>query len=438
MRVAEKIVRNGKFWLPSDPETEFHGKLIISDGGKIRLEMTDDLGIGMEGGKFRPFLDEPRIVDTSRILGKIEKEDVTLDGCFCLSSPLLMFAQGINTCHIHVSRAMLGVGYKSEVAKFNTFRFSVEGLEEWLGICAIEIDRSDLPSKASIKYSRPEDINLSSIDGVDIQLVFEFSDIKNLPIITEATIKNLAYIKLISKKERPLSDFITITDKLNSFLCFAIDKTVSIKDVVATSNPVLQGDSKKPAPVKIFYRSYIFSPKKPEIYFQTMLFPFPYIKDNASDTIKNWIKIYKTTYPSISLCLHKAGEHRYMDDEFLTLAQGLEVYHRKTHPNTLTKLRLNQRLCDLLNSFKKLYSKNGEIEKIAEDIAGIRNYLIHRNNRFKDKSDNAGLLDFLSMKMESIFQLHLLKEIGFTDGNIKKIAQKNPELKQKLDMNNTT
>ena len=447
MRVAEKIVRNGKFWLPSDPETKIHGKLIISDGGKIRLEMTDDFGIGIEGGKFRPFLDESSSVDTSRILGEIEEEDVTLDGCFCLSSPFLVLAQGINTCDIHVSRAMLGTAYGAEVAKFNTLRFSVEGLEEWLDIRAITVDYniSDLLSEAYIKYSLPKAMSLSSIDGIDIQLGFR-ADLPSRRSIVEAKIKHHAYIKLISEKERPLSDFIDMVTKLNSFLCFAIDKTVSIKDVVAKSNLVLSRVGKNtPASVKIFYQSYIFSPQKPEICFQTMLFLFPDIKDNSSDTIKNWMRVHKTTDPAINLYLHKISTYVYMDDKFLALVQGLEVYHQKIYKEVCRRkpykrkgLSLNERLCELLNSFKNFYSNNSKIDQIAQDIVGIRNYLIHRDNGFKDKAQDAKTLYFLSMIMKSIFQLHILKEIGFTDRNIKQIAQDNPELKQKLDMNNTT
>ncbi len=446
MRVAEKIVREGKFWLSSNTKDRISGKLIISDGGEIRLEMTDVFGKGSDD-KFESIFDEVNAVDISRILGVTEKGPVTLDGCFYLSTRVS--TSGINTSHIHVSKAMLGVSYeKNEIATFNTFMFSVEGLEEWLSIntikIEIELDYNNYPSNVLIKHSMPEDISFSSIDDIDIQLVFGVS-LPRLSFSDYVKIKHLAHIKLVSEKEKPLSDFIAIATKLNSFLCFAIDKTVSIKDVVATSNSVLFGSRKKPKSVEIFYKSSIFSPKKLEINANDMLFLFPSIKNNSSEIIKNWLEMYKATTPAVNSYLHKINTYVHMDDKFLALVQWLEVYHQKIYKEVCRRKpykrkgpSLNERLCDLLNSFKNFYSNNSKIDKIAQDIAGIRNYLIHRDNEFKDKAQDAKTLYFLSMIMESIFQLHLLKKIGFTDKDIEQIAQANTELKWKLDMNNAT
>ena len=437
MRITEKIVTDGKFWLPSDPENKIAGKLTISDGGEVELELIDLFGRELLD-KSRAVFNQSDAVDISRILGEVKEGPVTLDGCFYLSKTIS--STEINKCRVYVNRAMFRVLYETnEIATFNTFSFSVEGLEEWLGISVIETrsryDDNDLSLMAFITYTRREDISLSSIDGIDIQLTFEVPILKPSPI-TEVKIEHYAYIKLVSEQERPLSYFIDVATRLNSFFCFAIDETVSIKYMVATSNSVIrEGKKRRPVNVKIFYRSHIFSPKKPKIYTHTMLFRFPDIEDNSSNTIKNWLEMHETTDPAINLYLHKRSTYRYMDDKFLALAQGLEVYHRKIYG---TKLNLNKRLFALLDSFKNFYTKNDEIEKIVQDIVGIRNYLLHHNNSFKDKSQDAGTLYFLSMKMESIFQLHLLKKIGFTDEKIEQVIQDNHQLKRKLDMNDAT
>ena len=437
MRITEKIVTDGKFWLPSDTENKITGKLTISDGGEIELELMDLFGRELLD-KFRSVFNQSDAVDISRILGKVKEGPVTLDGCFYLSKTIS--STEINKCRVYVNRAMFRVLYETnEIATFNTFSFSVEGLEEWLGISVIktrlEYDDNDLLLMAFITYTRREDISLSSIDGIDIQLTFEASILKPSPI-TEVKIEHYAYIKLVSEQERPLSYFIDVATRLNSFFCFAIDETISIKDMVATSNSVIrEGKKRRPVNVKIFYRSHIFSPKKPKIYTHTMLFRFPDIEDNSSNTIKNWLEMYETTDPAINLYLHKRSTYRYMEDKFLALAQGLEVYHQKIYKKEIS---LKDRLSELLYSFENFYNENGEIDQIAEDIAGVRNYLTHYDNNSKDKAEDAKTLYFLSMKMESIFQLHLLKKIGFTDEKIEQVIQGNHQLKRKLDMNDAT
>ncbi len=74
-----------------------------------------------------------------------------------------------------------------------------------------------------------------------MQLLIKFSwTIPGLPIITEAKITQKTYFQLVSTTERELNDFISITQKITNFLCFAIDKTVCLDSVIATSDSICQ------------------------------------------------------------------------------------------------------------------------------------------------------------------------------------------------------
>ena len=426
MRITEKIVADGEFWLPSDPQRKIPGKLTISDGGEIELEITNVFG------DWRDQFNDT--IDISRILGATEKGRVTLDNCFYLSKKLSLVPGGsASKARIHVNKAILGVAYETdETATFNTFSFSVEGLEDWLCIRPITVDVKDFPTKAFIKYSRPKDIFFCLFDRMKIQLTFG-ATLPGFSVIDKAEIKHNAYIKLVSKEERPVSDFIAMATKINSFFSFAIDKIICIKDVRATSKNVLiktgEKGKKTPLYMEIFYQSPIFSPKKPTTHSQEMLFVFPDIKKDIKNTISKWIEIYDTTHPALNLCIHKANTYKYLEDKFLTLSQGLEIYHQKTYKK---KSHLDARFHELLTSFSNLYGVKKQTRKIATDIAGIRNYLTHYSNKHKDKAKDPETLYFLYTKMQSIFQLHFLRCIGFNDEEIEKIAQKNYQLKRKL------
>ncbi len=431
MRISEKIVIEGEFWLPSDTKNKIPGKLIISDGGEIELEITGFFGQGIDG------LNDT--VDISRIQGETEKGLVTLDNCFYFNRKISFPSYGSKS-RVCANMAIFGVAYKaSETIAFNTFSFSVEGLEEWLCMRPITVDVNNLRTKALIKYSKPKDMLFCSFNRMKIQLTFA----ANLPVfpIDKAEIKHNAYIKLVSKEERPLSDFMKVAGQLNSFFCFAIDKIVCIKNVTATSRNVLIEIGKKrkkiPFSMEIFYQSQIFSPTEPKINMHNMLFQFKNVENNSSNIIKNWLEMYKVAGPALDLYFsQKTGAYRYLQAKFLVLAQGLEVYHRKIYAN---RLQLRERLRELFAQFESFYNKSDEIDDIATDILGVRNYLTHYDkDEFKGKTQDASTLYFLYTKMESTLQLHILKYIGFTDEEIKVITQNNHQLKQKLDMKNTS
>ena len=48
MRIKEEFKRSGAFWLPSSPENQIHGTLSISDGGDVKLELTQPLDANIQ------------------------------------------------------------------------------------------------------------------------------------------------------------------------------------------------------------------------------------------------------------------------------------------------------------------------------------------------------------------------------------------------------
>ena len=155
-----------------------------------------------------------------------------------------------------------------------------------------------------------------------------------------------------------------------------------------------------------------------------------------------------------------------MRSKFLSLAQGLEVYHRKAYgeeqdENTVGEVErqeliacliehcpeekhdwlrrrleypddvnLLKRIKELINPFFK------EIigikrSKLARKISVTRNYLTHYNPDLESEAAKGGDLYVLCLKMELLFELHFLELMGFTPEKIKSIADKCPKLRWK-------
>ncbi len=457
MRIKEEIRRSGYFGLPSASDKKLPGTLKISDGGKIELEVVglfdETVGRQNDGSNNRG--------EFERIVGQIEGHGlVTLDGCFY--KHWHHFSNGISKSLLHVGKALLGIAYDDqEPLLFNVLQFSVEGIDEWVGLNGINVDYQDEKRTATVTYSPLDEISLNLNNGMKLLISFSWT-LPGLPHITEAKITQKACFKLVSQQERPLEDFISIAHKLTTFLCFAVDKTVCIDQVAATSNA---DESEFPSPIPLYYESSPYTKEVPKVYPYHMLFRYPAIKARAEQILNNWLQIYEKIEPALNLYFGvTTGGLRYLDTKVLALAQGLEIYHRRTsdetrignadfeklretletqcpeeHKNWLSErlnygneLSLRQRIKRIIEPFNEFMGDEDQRDTLIRNIVDTRNYLTHYDKSLESRAANGEELLRLYYKMEAIFQLCLLQEVGFTQPEIKSVLDKSNNLRKKL------
>ena len=455
MRIKEEFKKSGYFWLPSDPQRIIPGTLTITDGGNIDLELF---------GVFDNNFDNNYKLE--RIIGDIEDHGlVTLDDCFEKNKRI---SSGISKSYISVNNALIGVAYDDkELVLLNTFRFSIEGIDEWVGLSGITVENQE-KGITSITYSPPEKVLLNVNNGMKLWVTFSYTR-PGLPITTEAKITQKTYFKLESEQEIPLKDFKSAAYKITTLLGFAIDKTVCIEKVSVTSNARRQdiGHGKTmPVPILLYYASVPYTKIEPKIYRHRMLFRFKEIREDAQRIINNWFDAYDKIAPALELYFSaKTGAHKYLESQFLALAQGLETYHRRTsneklmdeavfkeltenlrkqcpeeHKNWLSgrleygnEVNLRRRIKLIIEPFKEFLGTTKEREKLINTIVDTRNYLTHYNNSLESKAASDKDLFSLCRKMEAIFQFNLLQELGFREEEIKSIFDNSDELQEKLE-----
>ena len=460
MRIKEEFKRLGYFWLPSAPDRKIPGTLSISDGGNIELEVVGlfDESIETLNGND----------DLKRIVGDIEKDGfVTLDNCFYKEKNVKF--GGLSKSLVYVHRILIGLLYdEGESILVKTFRFSVEGIDEWVGITGIKVEHQFELFTATISYVPPAEISLNLNNGM--QLLIKFSrTIPGFPITTEAKITQKTYLELVSTTERELNDFISIAHKITTFLCFAIDQIVCLDSVIATSDNIYQDvgyGNKNLVEIRIYYPSLPYSKDELKIHWHGMLFRYQHIQNDAEKIINNWINAYDQFDPAFSLYFSvKTGSQKYLDGKFLALAQGLETYHRRKSDEKLmdelefeelvenivskcpeerkewlkgrlksgNEINQMQRIKSIIEPFKEFIGTNKERKKIIKSIVDTRNYLTHYNELLKENIASGIDLFYLCLKMEAFFQLHFLQVLGFTPNEIKSILDNCYELKRKLN-----
>lgn len=458
MRIEKEYKKSGYFWLPEKEDMKIPGVLTIVNGGEIELEIINHF----EG------IESPNSTDEfSRIIGFVEEDGlVTLENCFYTTKNISF--GGISKSKIYVNKVLCGAKWnKDEIVTFDTFSFSLDCLEEWLRITGINIDSDRTLETTTISFTPPEKKIFSLENGMTLEIGFRYS----LPggrAFKEAKVTQNAYFCLSSSELRELDDFIEVAFKITNFICFALDKVVSIKNVLATSTAIQSGtgDKKYSLPIKIYYPSSTYVEKVPNKSWHHMLFTFGTIHDNAQDVFNKWLSAYEYLSPAMNLYFStKINAQKYIDGKFLALAQGLETYHRRTSNETLmdtnaftklveeiingcpedyrdwlqgrlmhgNELNLGKRLKCIIEPFKEYLGSKRERTKLLRSIVNTRNYLTHYSENLEPEAAEGVDLWKLCEKIEAIFNLHFLKVIGFTDVEIKSVVENSYPLKQKLD-----
>ncbi|NBB07419.1 HEPN domain-containing protein [Pseudomonas monteilii] len=457
MRIEEEYLRSGFFWIPGEEHSKIPGKLSVTDGGVIELEII---------GHFNNDISSIQDYKLPRIVGDVEKDGlVTLDNCFYKNKNIAF--GGVSKSIVAVNKMLAGAAWDiDEPITFNTFHFSIDCLEEWVGISGIKINTDHINKRSTIVYQSPENITLPLDNGMTLEICFS-SRLPAQANTAEATISQKVYFKLISPKLIELDQFTTAAFKITNLMCFATDEIVSLKHVSATSTDLqeLIEDQRYPAPISLYYQSHPFSIKKPKKNWREMLFCFTSIHSNAQQVFNNWFNAYEYLEPAINLYFStKTGGHKYLEGKFLALAQGLETYHRRTSNTTLmnpeifekvtsqilescpechrdwlegrikhgNEVNLGKRLKSIIEPFKDHLGTSAKRSKMLRQIVDTRNYLTHYSENLSDISATGTDLWNLCMKMEVIFKLHFLKVIGFTSDEISSIIENHYPMKYML------
>jgi hypothetical protein len=464
MRVKEELKLSGYFWLPGRINNKIPGTLFISDGGEIVLDIVGSFDESIDGFK-NMFTGDAKL---ERINGHVEKFGlVTLDGCIYKNRNISF--SGISKSSVYVSSALLEVSYdEDEKIMINAFQFSIEGLDEWVGISGIKVDYSQGVKEMSITYELPEKIQLNLANDITLSIVFE-PTYPGFPCIKDAKISQKVYFVIKSEQALPIENFINIAFKITTLLCFAIDRSVSIDNVLLTSESLKRKygeDLERYVVMKYFWRSRPFSKNVPEINLHDMLFRFEQVYDKAEKIINNWLLAYDNIEPAMNLYFSaKVGDLKYLESRFLALVQGIETYHRRiiggvlmnvdefdvmkeellekcdakysdwlsAHLKYGNEMPLAKRINAVLLPYKDYFGNKKGCKKLVRDVVDTRNYLTHYDESLRERYSKGKDLWDLILKLEAVFELQLLQVLGFTINDIRAIVEKSSAFAYKIN-----
>jgi len=458
MRISEDIDKKGFFWLPRTPQEKIAGTLKISKSGEAEIET-----IGTFGG-IKKLNDDFEI---GRVIGVIEGGKlVTLEDCYYKNRNISF--GGVSKSIFRASYVLIGVQYdEDDKIEFSSLQFSVEGIDEWLGVSGIKSECDWEAKTAIISYQPPESIQLRLSEDMELSFGFTWS----LPFggnLTEACITQKAYIKLSSSSLLSFEDFNDLMHKLKNFFCFVMDETVCVDSITAFSyNLKRKVDETREIeePIKIYYPSFPYAESVPKVEWHSILLRYSHISKNLQTILVGWLESYNQIEPTFNLYFaSKFDAHKYLEGKFLSLAHSLETFHRRTVDktrlpaqefNALTvllldncpeahrdwfrgvmkysnELSLRKRLFQMFEPFKSSFGDKKLLKALINNIYNTRNYLTHYDRSLESAACEGVQLWELCMQMECLLQLHLLKKVGLSEGDINELVTENRAFKRKL------
>ena len=468
MRIKREFKKHGYFWLPSAPDKKLPGTLSISDGGIIDLEIVEMF----ESGGLDSLDKEPTFGGNfKRIVGRIETSEVTLDGCK-INGGNSYFSTGLSKSLLRVDRVFTGIKYDGdEIPCFKFLIFSVDGINEWIGESEIDVEKR--VQGKHILFQHPEEVSFTLANGMEMSISFnQVRGGSRTP--REDRITQRTYFQLFSRDTRELDEFISVVDKIITFLSFAIGHIICIDSIEVTSEnppplPPIQEDLGYDRiamlPINIFCSSQPYSKDTTRMGFNT-LFKYERIQNDAERIICNWINAYERIGPAFNLYfLAQTRTQSSLEATFLTLVQALEAFHRRTSNDKYmeedkfeeirknlikqipkkdrnwfgsklqyaNELTLKNRIEEMIEPFDHFIDDERK-PRLINSIKDTRNYLTHYDSELEPKAAKGQDLHILSLKIEALFQLHFLKLIGFNDQEIDDIADEYSDIKRKLDL----
>jgi len=465
MQLYEPINTLGLFWLPEDPDNKLPGNLVISETGEIRVEVIGLFSDAITALKSQigGFASE-----TDRILGMVEEGGrVTLKDC--LYQPRrLSLAGGLSGSTIIAQLAFIGAHFDvQEELTFPEFRFSVDGLEEWLFISGIEWEQDFENRRGSIDYRLPDEISISLPNGVDLEINFSLDFPQVSFPVTEVGVTQAARVHLTSEEPKSMEFGLSLARQLSNFLFLAFDQPVSFRSVEVLSGSGLENEqSTPPHPVKVHGKFLPLAERESSIKWHDILFRYSEVEDCLEELLGAWLQNYAALEPVLNLYFsNKSNTFQYLDVKCVHLAQSIEAIHRMSNPertvmpkrqfevilkmllqccppghrewlegklNFANEPSLAQRVKEMIEPFKSWFGNSKKRGRFVRNVVDTRNLHAHFSTGRRQGATSAEELLELHDKLDVLFQISLLRQIDFGDENIDSLLQNSGRLRRKL------
>lgn len=455
--MVEEMSYSGLWWLPeNDDKTFISGTLKLNDGNGI-LEIigsTDDL-VKVFGDKFFDYIFKSPGLDI--ILGiTVNNEKITLVNNFLKSSDLC--SSGVYVLNFFCHCTFMGAHFKQKSdIKFKSVKAGFFNLDNWFNVPLFSV------SNESINYVAKDLKIIASFDKYNIFLETDTSIHRNKEERFQITMHQQSFIKIEPVSEEPFSFYRKILFDLRNFFNLAFTKPthmISFEGISEVNKEHYNNKDVYP-PIRL-YQSIIKSKNPEAVLPEKMLFTYNDSFNRLEGYLKNYFEKVELLDPIFSLYFSNLYRGSFLETKFLIMAQAIEAYHRRAIPFTIYSTEeytemgeellqitpekykewvkgkleygnepsLQKRLKFIYKKYEDLFNKNLINKDFLHKVVVTRNYLTHYDEKLKAEAANDLELFALTQKLNILFIICLLNELGFTIEEIRTVLIKHAEFRE--------
>jgi len=440
----------GVWFLPENPGNKIAGTLRFSPHEGAILELI---------GSFKGVENMLQLTDHEIILGYCGKM-VTLYECREIGFNIGTHA--VQRSNFRAKAVFLDAHFqKKDDVKFKRIEVHYSHLDEWVHITGFEIIRPVDKKGITVNYLLPDSIEMTEFEGWNMSIEIK-AEGPRIPLSQrEVAIKERTFIAIESQEEKSFEENFEMVEKIQNFLSLATMSpvrpeifygftkacTVTIKD--KTIYPAVE------AVFRLAFPAETAKPLMPD----EMLFNYSDIKEKTSTVLQNWLQKQEKLKPIFDLYFSTMyNPHLYLENEFLSIVQAVESYHRRTmknfdlpedehkkridailnvtphghkewldnHLEYSNEPRLRKRLKELFKEVSDATGKFGkESESLVQKTLDTRNYLTHYDEKLRIKAAMGQELYMLTFHLKMLLETAFLKELGMDKDTIKTLVERN-------------
>jgi hypothetical protein len=426
--MLESSEHKGLWWLPEREADKLTATLLI-EKGKAELQALGNFGHELlsESPREKSYSLDP--ADQDRVLGvSASGKSITLQG---LSSRDNTFnTSGISTSKYVAEVALVGKHFPAgEEIAFDEISICASDLNTWtrvsgfrisVGLEELEEGRATALSSSEIRYEAPEDIHIPLARGEEAVIRFTAPS-KGLGAGTDhIEISQKAALHLRFAKRANHRTVFERVGQVRNFLSLAVGRSVSILSVTGYLNDYTHGNTSFPRPIEMYWQI----PHNPEPptrrrHFTEMLFTLDETQTEMSSVLKRWFRRQPHLEPVFNLffgTLYNPG--LYLEVKFLAYAQAIETYDYRRRRKA-GRIHLAQRMRDVLAQYRTVSkrivgSQQADLDEFIKRFTDSRNYYTHYTPNLESKAAKGAALLLLCIQLQTIIEMSLLRELGFT------------------------
>jgi len=335
--MVEERVYRGEWFLPGNGARRVPGTLTISAQNSLTLVLDGSLDIPLAQTEGEDVWDRDR--DHDIILGEaVAGEKFTLINC--VETSYQPRSRGATTQEFWANLGFSGVHFEGpDELRFSELIAHFSHLDEWYGVSGFKI-RDSLRDGIVITYERPLEVSLGSVCGFDLAIRLMVEHPTRRFLQKEAKVSQEAVLVINAESgQAAFDDFGRMLWGFENFVCLAtreVPHPISVRGRCDKAvHQIKDGDTIRAIPedVTVFLPLSAAPTHARDVMPQHMLFHWKDIADQAQEFVQRWYEKWDRFRPAFD-CFFAAcySKQPYMNQLFLSLARGLETYHRRARP----------------------------------------------------------------------------------------------------------